>query len=128
MLSFLAISVASYIALYRIRSFFKSKGLSHRTNTRKIAFQAAIFSIFLIELVVIALNIIKPFMDKNLVQWFAASLNLADIGFILVLYNLGTMQVKERYLTEATTTTSTRFTVNELIHEDESDDLNLTDE
>ena len=138
MLSFLMIQVASYIALYRIRSFFKSKGLSHRTNTCKIAFQASIFSIFTISLVVISLNIFvfhekntKPTDYQEKVYYyehyaFAAIVNLADLGFIWVLYQLGTMQVKERYKTEASAMSSTRLTAKEEIDEDESDHLNLT--
>ena len=57
---------------------------------------------------------------------FAAIVNLADLGFIWVLYQLGTMQVKERYKTEASAISSTRLTANEEIDEDESDHLNLT--
>ena len=48
---YFTISICCTIALLKIRSFFKSKGLGHRIDTCKIAYHMCIFMLFSVELV-----------------------------------------------------------------------------
>ena len=91
-MSFIAISFGCSVALYKIRSFLKAKGLAHKTDLCKIAFQVTIFTCFSIELIVHFI-IVKFENDSNNFKFeyfFRGSLDLADLGFLWILYQLGT--------------------------------------
>jgi len=51
---------------------------------------------------------------------FYLFVDLTYLGFLLILYKLGTTKIKERIRSEASTRASTRFTVNEELERDDS--------
>jgi hypothetical protein len=90
--------------------------LAHRINTCKIAFQVIIATFLAMELVICM--ILKPIeifdnvfgQDSCLFNLFV---DLTYLGFLLILYKLGTTKMKGRERSEASTRASTRFTVND---------------
>ena len=92
-------------------------------NTCKIAFQVIVF--LFLSLVLVFCLITKVFVNRE--QHFGQDSSLFDIfvdfsylGFLFILYKLGTAKVTETKRSEASTRASTRFTVNEELERDDS--------
>lgn len=54
---------------------------------------------------------------------FVIIVDLTSLGFLLILYNLGTTKMKERERSEASNGASTRFTVNDELERDDSNPM-----
>ena len=93
-LPYFAISICCTIALLKIRSFYKSKGLGHRIDTCKIAFHSSIFTFFSIEIVWRYLCTLVGWKEAAALteKFFTFTLDLGDLAVVWLLYQLGTKQ------------------------------------
>ena len=91
-LPYFAISITCSVALCKIRSFLKSKGLANRINTCNIVIHLGIFVFFSIELVIeflFALLQFKHYANFTAII-FDISLDIGDLTIVWILYKLGT--------------------------------------
>lgn len=92
MIPYTIISIVLFVALAKIRAFFKEKGLGQRVDTGKIVLHCVIFALFTLELIgefLIALSDNKTFIYISEAV-LISSIVLSDYAILWILWQLGT--------------------------------------
>lgn len=98
MVPYFIISIVCFVALAKIRNFFKENGLGNRIDTGKVVLHSLIFAIFTIELVgeyVVSL-LEEPLISFILVCVFVTCLIITDYIILYILWKLGTTVIDDK--------------------------------